>query len=472
MYRDAEQRLSAWFAGAHRKPLVIRGARQVGKSTLVRRFCAAHGVALYEINLEKHRTLDTVFATLDVPTIIREIQVVIGTRIVAEGGLLFLDEIQATPHAIAALRYFYEETPELSVVAAGSLLEFALSEHSFSMPVGRIEYLRLSPVTFAEYLGEADPILRECLDEYRIGAPFPDAAHEKLLVRQREFLVYGGMPEVIQAAADGADFSEIRRLQRSIVETFRDDFAKYAAQTQLVRLQILFDSLPRWVGRKVIYRKMVPETPSNTVRAHLDLLMKAELCRPVFHTDASGVPLAAQIDRNVYKPLMVDVGLMTMMTGLDWPAIRKLDSRTLVNEGSLAEQFVGQQLAAALENTPERGPYYWLREKRRSNAEVDFLLSQGMAIIPIEVKAGRSGTLKSLHQFVHKKGLTTAVRFDLNPPSEQVVETGIVPPGNSDTDSATASVRYRLISLPLHFAGESLRLLEAVDLESRGLSRT
>jgi len=458
MRRHAEEKLKSWYAGARRKPLVIRGARQVGKSTLVRRFCAAEGITLFEINLEKHRSLDTVFATLDLDTIIRELQVVVGRRITAAGGLLFLDEIQATPHAIAALRYFSEERPELAVIVAGSLMEFALADHSFSMPVGRVEYFRMGPVTFMEYLNAGDPELAHYLSEHEIGAFFPESAHRKLVDHQRRFLSIGGMPEVVQAAIDGASFQELNVLQRSLVDTFRDDFAKYASQSQLVRLHVLFDAIPQWVGRKVIYSKMVPEGVSATVRTHLELLVRAGLCTPVHHTAASGIPLAAQTDPDVYKLIHLDVGLLTMMSGLSWTDIARPDARALVNEGVLAEQFVGQELLAALTNSPDRGLYYWLRDKKSANAEVDFVVSHGGTIIPVEVKAGRSGALKSLHQLVHQKRLPFAVRFDLNPPSDQMVDVRIMPHGGAGSTTAPVSVSYRLISLPLYFAGELPRL--------------
>ena len=193
-------------------------------------------------------------------------------------------------------------------------MEFALSDHSFSMPVGRVEYFRMGPVTFMEYLNAIDLDLRRYVAEYRIGASLPESAHRKLVEYQRQFFSLGGMPEVVQAAIDGASFQEIQSLQRSLVDTFRDDFAKYAAQSQLVRLQVLFDAIPQWIGRKVIYSKMVPERTSAGVRAHLDLLIRAGVCTPVHHTAASGIPLVAQIDWNVYKLLHLDVGMLTMMS--------------------------------------------------------------------------------------------------------------------------------------------------------------
>ncbi|MFW5828542.1 MAG: ATP-binding protein, partial [Alkalispirochaeta sp.] len=463
MYREAEEKLTSWYTGSRRKPLVIRGARQVGKSTLVRSFCDAQGIALYEVNLEKHRVLDSVFASFDSAMIIRELQVVVGRRITAEGGLLFLDEIQATPHAIAALRYFYEERPDLAVIVAGSLMEFVLADHSFSMPVGRVEYFRMGPVTFREYLNAIDPDLRRYVAEYRIGASLPESAHRKLVEYQRQFLLVGGMPEVVQAAIDGASFQEMQSLQQSLVDTFRDDFAKYAAQSQLVRLQVLFDAIPQWIGRKVIYRKMVPEGSSAVVRTHLELLIRAGLCTPVHHTAGSGIPLAALIDRNVYKLLHLDVGMLTMMSGLSWKDIARPDARALVNEGTLAEQFVGQELLAALENSPDRGLYYWLRDRKSANAEVDFVISHGNTIVPVEVKAGRSGSLKSLHQFVHQKKPPLAVRFDLNLPSEQVVDVRVMPDGVSVPPVEPVAVRYRLISLPLYVAGELPRLVSQLE---------
>ena len=185
IFRHAEHHLKEWYRSRRRKPLVLRGARQVGKSTLVRQFAANNELVLAEINLERHLYLDAVFKTLDLERIIYELEAVAGQKINSADTILFLDEIQGTPHAIQALRYFYEDRPHIPVVSAGSLLEFTLADHHFSMPVGRITYYHLGPLTFKEFLSAVSPDLEKYLSGFKLGEEIPMAAHKKLLNRQR-----------------------------------------------------------------------------------------------------------------------------------------------------------------------------------------------------------------------------------------------------------------------------------------------
>ena len=384
--RRAEKHLKVWFQKKRRKPLLIRGARQVGKSTLVRHFSKHNRLILNEINLEQHLYLDSLFKSLDLGIIIKELSALIGRNIQAPGSLLFLDEIQATPHAIQALRYFYETTPELAVVSAGSLLEFALANLHFSMPVGRIEYYHLGPMTFREYLTAIEPNLNTYLSDFHIHQTFPITAHQKLIKRQREFLFVGGMPEAIAAFVETDALSEVTTVHRSIAETYQHDFSKYAKQKDLALMQKVFRQIPRIIGQKVKYSNISKEDKSIGVKTVIDLLVKAHVCHQVVHSHCSDVPLMADINENVYKLLFMDVGLAAWLTGLDWIALQTLDDGSLVNEGKLAEQFVGQHLLNPFE--PPRWTY-WLRESKSANAEVDYVTASGNKIIPIEVKSGK-----------------------------------------------------------------------------------
>ncbi len=282
IFRYAENHLQEWYRSRRRKPLVLRGARQVGKSTVIRQFAANNQMALAEINLERHLYLDAVFKTLDLNRIIHELEAVAGQKINPEDTILFLDEIQGTPHAIQALRYFYEERPDLPVVGAGSLLEFTLADHHFSMPVGRITYYHLGPLTFKEFLSAASPDLEKYLTEFRIGEEIPLAAHKKLLNRQREYLFVGGMPEAVQLFIDEGSLTEVTAVQRSIADTYQDDFAKYAKQKDLVLLQQVFRYIPRGLGKKVKYSNMVREEPSIRVKNVIELLASARICHQFF----------------------------------------------------------------------------------------------------------------------------------------------------------------------------------------------
>lgn len=458
--RAALSYLDAWLTSRPRKPIVIRGARQVGKSTLIRTFAQRRRLILNEINIEKHPELDRSFRTLNVREIVREFEAILGRSPVASGSLLFLDEIQAVPSILPALRYFFEELPEVPVAAASSLLDFALGENRFPMPVGRIEYRYLQALTFEEFLsalGKADLACR--LRGYTFGdreSHIPDAAHLELLEAQRLYLFIGGMPEAVASYLKKGQAADATQAQRSILDTYRDDFSKYATKKELQRLQLVFDRVPALIGGKVKYVSISRDEPAREIRAALGLLAKARVVSRVHHSSCSAVPLGAQAAPDVFKVIFLDVGLMNRLLGLDWRAISGPDERRLINEGPLAEQFVGQQLLAALsqDGAEDARLFYWLREGRSSNAEVDYVVSRGDLIVPIEVKAGKAGSLKSLHQFVSEKRCPFAVRFDLNAPSLQTIETTVSRADGKQT------VAYKLLSLPLYLAGRLPFLLD------------
>ena len=451
--RNAEKYLNSWYQKSRRKPLVLRGARQVGKSTLVRQYARNNGLVLNEINLEQNLYLDNIFKTLDMDLIIKELDALVGRNIQAAGSLLFLDEIQATPHAIHALRYFYENRPELPVISAGSLLEFALADHYFSMPVGRIEYYHLGPMTFSEFLSAVEPGLNQYLSGFHIDKSIPVTAHQKLVKRQREYLFVGGMPEAVSAFSEENSLTEVTAVHRSIAGTYQDDFSRYAKHKDLALMQKVFRQIPKIIGQKVKYSNISKEDKSRDVKNVIDLLVKARVCHQVFHSHCSGAPLNADINENVYKMLFMDVGMAAYLTGLDWIALQALDGQSLVNEGKLAEQFVGQHLLNPFE--PPRLTY-WLREVKSANAEVDYVTANGNQVIPIEVKAGKSGTLKSLQQFALIKEAALCVRFDLNPP-----DTGRIT-HSAKVNSGIVSVPYTLLSLPLYMVEELPRILNEI----------
>jgi hypothetical protein len=458
LLRSAEKYLNTWYQKSHRKPLILRGARQVGKSTLVRQFALKNDLILNEINLEQHLYLDAIFKTLDLNVIIRELEALLGKNIQAPGSILFMDEIQATPHAIHSLRYFYENKPELPIISAGSLLEFALADHHFSMPVGRIEYYHLGPMTFKEFLNAVEPGLAQYLSGFHIHQTIPITAHKKLIKRQREYLFVGGMPEAVRAFVEENYLQEVTAIHRSIAETYQDDFSKYAKQKDLILMQKVFRQIPRTIGQKVKYSNISKEEKSRDIKSVIDLLIKSRICHQVYHSHCSGVPLMADINENVYKLLFMDVGMAAYLTGLDWIALQSMDGHALINEGKLAEQFVGQHLLSPVE--PPRLTY-WLREGKSANAEVDFVIATGNQVVPIEVKSGKSGTLKSLQQFVLNKNTTLCVRIDLNPP-----EFGKISHGARSADGSSVSVSHTLLALPLYLIEELPRILDEIRIEA------
>lgn len=439
--------LRTWFQNSRRKPLILRGARQVGKSTLVRQFALGQQLDLLEINLERYPHLDGVFQTNDTAKIFRELEVVFKRPILRDRTLLFLDEIQATPHALPALRYFYEDHPNLPVVAAGSLLEFVLAEHDFSMPVGRIEYHHLGPVSFGEFLmtlGEED--LFDKMSHYDGQGPWPMMAHQKLVDYQRQYLFVGGMPESVAVYAQDKNLSAVENVHRSILNTYRDDFFKYSkAGTERRLLHHIFTVMPNLVGKKIKYVNISREDRAAEARSALFLLVKARLLIEDYHTNAAGIPLKAGRHDKIYKVFFVDIGLLNHLFGLAWSHLFQLNDKQLVNEGVMAEQFVAQHLAYASGGLEEPELHYWLSEGKGRNAELDFLLQVGNKIVPIEVKSGAGGSLKSLQQFVDEKKIDLACRLDLNMPSLQTVEVHL-------TRALERKTRFCLLSLPLYFA--------------------
>jgi hypothetical protein len=447
--REAERDLQTWLTSNGRKPLMIRGARQVGKSTLVRQLARQTGLPLWEVNLELHGKLDAVFRTKEPGVILREIGLVLGRAGVGQGtGILFLDEIQEVPSALASLRYFHEQRPDLPVVAAGSLLEFTLADAGFSMPVGRVQHHFLGPLGYTEFLGAlGEDQLLEVLQGQSTPATFSPSAHDRLLDRLREYLLVGGMPEAVARYAESRDVAAVSGIHRSILTTYTDDFSKYARGSDLERIRRVFELLPLNLAQKVRYTRFHPDWRAADIRRSLEMLVRAGVAATAVHSDGNGAPIGAEEDPTVFKLFHLDVGLVGTASGAGKIPLDDFRAGRFVNEGAMAEQFVAQQLLRA--RNPDDRPklHYWQRAGSSRNAEVDFLEQRGSAIIPIEVKSGASGTLRSLHQFMLKHEGSDAVRFDINPPSHQQVRVDV------SSHDGMRTARYRLFNLPLYLAG-------------------
>ena len=460
MYRHQLQFLDNWLKDKNRKPIVIRGARQVGKSTLVELFAEEYEKDLLNVNLERYPELSGIFATKDPDQIIQQLEFLPEMKHINQNALLFLDEIQAVPEAIPALRYFYEEKPQLPLLSAGSLLEFVLSDHSFSMPVGRIQYLHMGPMTFSEFLkGIGEEKLGSFILNYKPGQSIGEVAHKRLLSLLRSYYYVGGMPEAVAVFADTRSYKKVSTVHNLIIETYLEDFPKYTGSRNLNRMRKVFLFIARNVGKKIKYSNISPEDQSGTLKKDIDLLSMARVIGKVTHSHCSGLPLHADTDEKVYKPLFLDVGLMNAICGLDWRAVSQMDDAKLINEGAIAEQFVGQHLQNLFSDTPNRELTYWLRQGRSSNAELDFVVQAGGHMVPIEVKAGAAGTLKSLHQFMGSKDAPLAVRFDASLPSLTRIDTRI------NTGKTGKQVQYPLVSLPLYLI-ERLETIAAYYCEN------
>lgn len=465
MRRHQIAALEQWLAAPRRKPLVIRGARQVGKSTLVRLFCEAAGRPLVAVDLERRPELAAAFGRVREPRALLNLIETAANAPVAPGAVLFLDEIQAAPPALAALRYFLEDMPEQPVLAAGSLMEFALAERALPMPVGRVSYLHMGPMTFTEFLrGSGQERLAERIEAFDwpsagTGPEF-DALHGLALAALRHYLFVGGMPEAVREYGESGRLQAVGAIHGGIVETYRDDLLKYAARRDQARMLRVFNFAAQQAGRKVKYSNVSEGEPSATIRRDIELLAMARVVAKVTHSHCAGLPLQAHLNERAFKLIFLDVGLMNAICGLPWETLASAKEDRLVNAGAVAEQFVGQHLQHLLAERPNRELTYWLREGRSNNAEVDYVVAFGGRIVPIEVKANRARALKSLHQFVAEKDVELAVRFDAQPPSLQTVQADI--PGGARANGARR-VRYRLLSLPLYLIERLPQILRGVD---------
>ncbi len=455
MIRFALDFLAQWRTRPDRKPLVLRGARQVGKTELVRIFARQAFDSLVEINFDENPEKASLFEEPDVRTIVRLIEVDASEKIVPGKTLLFLDEIQAVPAVLAKLRYFFEKMPELHVIAAGSLLDFSLGAPEYSVPVGRIEFMYLGPMSFEEFLlarGQAE--LREYLAAFKISERMPEALHAKARAFMREYFLVGGLPGVVKAFMESdLDMKAASRAQSNLLLTYYADFSKYKRKADVPMLQAVFKNIPATIGKAAKYSSLNPLARSIQVRESLDLLEKARLVCRVFHSDGNGIPLGAEIHPSSFKLVFLDIGLLASFLGLNAVDFPRDKDMTLVNSGAMAEQFVGQHLLYRNGFHHEPSLFYWNRQSKGSTAEVDYLIQQGNRIVPIEVKAGKTGRLRSLQVFLQEKNASMSLRFNDDVPSCLESTTSIA--GKSPQP-------FTLLSLPLYLVEQAERLLNGV----------
>ena len=411
MKRDILKELILWKNHKERYPLIIRGARQVGKSYIVESFAKDNFKNTVIVNFEFQPQLKECFKSPDPLEIINRLQLFFGVQIDKNDTLLFFDEIQECPEAIISLRYFKEKMPSLPVIGAGSLLEFALRNADFKMPVGRIHFLYLEPLSFSEFLDAAgNEQLRKYLFNVTVKNAVEDIIHKKLLELLRLYLVLGGMPAVIKDYVYNKDLMSCQNLQKGLLQTYRMDFGKYARTAQHKYLQKVFDSTPRLVGQRIKYSYIDTDVKSRDLKNALELLALAGVIKPVYMSYASGLPLAAEINEKKFKLNFVDIGLMQNACGLQ-SDIGMTQDFMQVNSGAVAEQFVGQELRAYSDSHQESRLFFWARDKRNSSAEVDYIINAGSDIFPLEVKAGKTGTLKSLRLFLREKKAKFGIRI-------------------------------------------------------------
>ena len=412
--------LSEWATRPIHKPILLRGARQVGKSTAVRHLGESFKYYV-EINLEKQSNyIDLFKKDLDVTRIVPQMAAMCGTPIVPNETLLFIDEIQESQEAIMALRYFKEDMPNLHVIAAGSLLEFVLDEIP-TFGVGRIHSMYMFPMTFDEFLlANGEQLLLDARGQANIDAPLPTPLHEKLIGLMRTFMLVGGMPESVVKWVQTHDFLQCQEVQDDIITGYEADFPKYKKKVDPQLLIATMKSAATQATKKFVYSRVPGEYKTAEVKKALDLLIKAGVLVPVTHSSGNGLPLGDEADESIRKILLLDTGLMLRLLNMtmgDTSAITAqiltATAADLVNKGPMAEMLAGLELLHYLTPNLHHDLYYWVRQAKNSTAEIDYLLSRNMKVLPFEVKAGVQGGMKSLWDFMREKKLDQAVRCSL-----------------------------------------------------------
>lgn len=418
LHRKIDIELSSWGKEKEGKPLLIRGARQVGKSTAVREL-AKQFEHFLEVNFEEQRQLHKIFqGDLDPKNLCESLSALYNVPIIPGRTLLFFDEIQACIPAISSLRFFYEKYPELHVVAAGSLLEFALSEIP-SFGVGRIRSMFVYPLSFEEYLeAMKEPLLLEAKRKASTEKPLAEPVHQKLIGHLKRFLVLGGMPEVVATYVRTANLAGCAQVLDDLTTSLKTDFARYKNHIPLLRISEVFDSVVQQSGGKFIYAKAATMSNIKQIKEALDLLIMAGLVIPVTHTSANGLPLGAEINVKHRKMLLLDTGIFQRLLGLNIADVLLAEDFDAINKGAIAEQYAGLEILKAGSCYRQENLYFWHREAKSSNAEVDYVIQKGQQVVPVEIKSGKKGSMQSLRLFMQEKKSESGVRFSLENYSE------------------------------------------------------
>ena len=393
-----------------RKPLLLRGARQVGKTHAARNLGKTfkHFV---EINLEAQESIRAIFTQdLDAKKIIFQLSEYLKQEIIPGSTLLFIDEIQMVPKAVIALRYFYETMPDLHVIAAGSLLDFAIEQ--VGMPVGRISSLYMYPLSFLEFLVALghEKWLQTILKQ-DVREPLFDALHDTLLNLVGTYLAVGGMPAAVNAWIKTQISRNVKKVHSDLLDSYQQDFNKYATAHQIKYLDALFRHALAQLSNKFMYSR-VGEYQKRELEPALVLLQKAGLVYPVIRSSGQGIPLGAQVHLDDFKIIFLDVGLSQASLNLDITPWFIDPLATFINKGELVEAFVGQEMLTYADPITKNRLFYWHRENRNSQAEADYLVQIKEHVVPVEVKAGTSLRIKSMHIFLDTHiNSTYGIRF-------------------------------------------------------------
>ncbi|MBO4773542.1 MAG: ATP-binding protein [Bacteroidales bacterium] len=422
MYFDRiiDKYLIEWKNSPIHKPLLLRGARQVGKSSAIRHLGMTFEYYI-EVNFERQSDVRTLFQEVDdVHELANRLGLLYNVPVVAGRTLLFLDEIQASEAAIKSLWFFKEDFPELHVAAAGSLLEFVLKDLS-SFGVGRIRSLFMYPFSFDEFLsanGKASWI--QAKQAANGEHPLDIAMHHGLIQQYRIFLMVGGMPASVAAWVSSHDYNLCREEQDDVLITYYDDFSKYAGKVDPALLRKTLQSVVMQRGRKFIFSKVEGHYRLDDVKKALSMLCDAGLIKRVSHTAANGLPLGAEVNLKFRKYIFADSGLLLRTLDMDLGGSRDLTqlilagaAESLVNKGDLAELVLGWEMVKYGSPKSQHELYYWENTAAGTTSEVDYLMAKEMKVLPVECKSGISGKMKSLHYFMRNRHLDYAVRCSL-----------------------------------------------------------
>jgi predicted AAA+ superfamily ATPase len=409
MKRREIARLVAWKSAKDRKPLIIRGARQVGKTWLMKEFGKQEFKQTAYINFESSPVLKTLFsADFSIPRILTAIQIETGITVEAGNTLIILDEIQEAPGGLTSLKYFQENAPQYHVLAAGSLLGVALRSQS-SFPVGKVEFMDLHPLDFLEFLEASKQLpLADAIRsrDWPLITGFQFRYKELL----KQYYYVGGMPEAVASFSENTDFAAVRKIQKNILTAYEQDFSKYALQSIVPRIRMLWNSIPSQLAkenRKFIYGKLRPGARAKEYEEAISWLIDCGLIHKINNVTKPAIPLKAYEELGVFKLFLTDIGLLSAMVDLDTKSL--LEGNTLFTEfkGALTEQYVLQQLLCHYQDI-----YYWAPANARS--EIDFLLQIGSELIPIEVKAEENLRARSLQVFQEKYHPKRAIRTSMS----------------------------------------------------------
>ena len=410
MRRFALEKLKKWKDSESRKPLIIRGARQVGKTWLMKEFGRECFENVAYVNFDSNVRMKGVFeGQIDIERIILAIEIETGVTIERENTLLIFDEIQEVPRALSSLKYFYENAPEYAIVAAGSLLGVAMHKKT-SFPVGKVDFMDLYPLNFQEFLcalGEERYVdILQGKDTDMVNT-FKD----KYIDRLREYYYVGGMPEVVQTYVDTRNFKKVRELQKNLINYYQQDFSKHAEMNLVTRLNLVWNSIPMQLAKenkKYIYGQVRKGARAKDFELAIQWLLDCGLIHKVQRINKPSLPLKAYMDLNAFKVFLLDIGLLIAMTDLDVKVILEGNKIFTEFKGALTEQYVLQQLIS------ENGvmPYYY--SAPNSQGEIDFVVQGKTSVIPIEVKAEENLRAKSLKAFCDKYNPKFAVRTSMS----------------------------------------------------------